>query len=108
MKSVFFGLLALFFAVNVTYCQEPISDSEYIHSITPLKNNTCEIKEFTKDSLLIYKDVLSSTDPDIQHGRSNFFNMNGGILASPRWTPGKLKGEPVAALFTFPINFIID
>lgn len=30
------------------------------------------------------------------------------ITSSPLWTPGRQRGKPVAVLFTFPINFVLD
>jgi len=30
------------------------------------------------------------------------------IMSSPKWTPGKQRGNPVKVQFTFPINFVIQ
>jgi periplasmic protein TonB len=30
------------------------------------------------------------------------------VMSSPRWTPGKQRGEPVRVAFTFPINFVLQ
>ena len=30
------------------------------------------------------------------------------IENSPRWEPGKQRGEPVRVRFTFPINFVLE
>ncbi len=30
------------------------------------------------------------------------------VMASPRWTPGRQRGEPVRVAFTFPINFVLQ
>ncbi len=30
------------------------------------------------------------------------------VLASPPWTPGKQRGQPVKVLYTFPINFVLQ
>ncbi len=29
------------------------------------------------------------------------------VMSSPRWTPGRQRGEPVRVAFTFPINFVL-
>ena len=30
------------------------------------------------------------------------------VMASPPWTPGRQRGEPVRVAFTFPINFVLQ
>ncbi|TVR74305.1 MAG: energy transducer TonB [Marinilabiliales bacterium] len=30
------------------------------------------------------------------------------VMSSPRWTPGRQRGEPVRVAFTFPINFVLQ
>ncbi len=30
------------------------------------------------------------------------------IMSSPKWTPGRQRGEPVRVAFTFPINFVLQ
>ena len=30
------------------------------------------------------------------------------VMSSPKWNPGKQRGEPVNVQFTFPINFVLD
>ncbi len=30
------------------------------------------------------------------------------VMASPSWTPGRQRGEPVRVAFTFPINFVLQ
>ncbi len=30
------------------------------------------------------------------------------VMASPNWTPGRQRGEPVRVAFTFPINFVLQ
>ena len=30
------------------------------------------------------------------------------VMSSPPWTPGRQRGKPVAVLYTFPINFVLN
>jgi periplasmic protein TonB len=30
------------------------------------------------------------------------------VMSSPKWTPGRQRGEPVRVAFTFPINFVLQ
>ena len=30
------------------------------------------------------------------------------VLTSPQWEPGKVDGKPVAVMYTFPINFVLQ
>ena len=30
------------------------------------------------------------------------------VMSSPRWTPGRQRGQPVRVAFTFPINFVLQ
>ncbi len=30
------------------------------------------------------------------------------VMASPKWTPGRQRGQPVRVAFTFPINFVLQ
>ena len=43
--------------------------------------------------------VLRGVDPDLDNEAVRVVSM------SPKWTPGKVKGEPVRVLFTFPLLF---
>ncbi len=47
------------------------------HTIQPLENGKYEIKEYTKDSIPIYKGVLSSVDPEVRHGKFYFLDRSG-------------------------------
>jgi TonB family protein len=78
--TLFYPFL-LFLSAEI-YCQNKIILSEPLKTITLLKNNTYEIKEFTEDSLLIYKGTLSSVDPEIRHGKFYFFDNKGKVIVT--------------------------
>lgn len=68
-------LLLIFLIVNCkSYCQTKQETSNFIKVTTPLKNNTFAIKEFTKDSVLLYTGKLSAIEPEIRQGKFYFYN----------------------------------
>lgn len=82
MKKIFQFLLSIMLISTTAYCQNIIEAGDSLKKITLLKNNTYEIREFTKDSLLIYKGVLSSIDPEVRHGKYYFYNNKGNIIVT--------------------------
>lgn len=82
MKNPTLTLLLLFTLANLAFSQpgQPARHNPTI--ITPLEKGTFEIREFTVDSLLIYKGVLSSVNPDTRHGRFYFYHGSGDLAAT--------------------------
>jgi len=80
MKSQFFALLGLLLIQFTIFGQTNRNSKNTFSNITPLKNNTYEIREFTRDSILIYKGTLSTVDPEVRHGRFYFYDIAGNII----------------------------
>lgn len=87
MSSIFtpLGSILLVFIVNIScYSQNITFDSITKHTIEtrPLQNGLYEIKEYDRDSDIIYKGTLSSLDPPVRHGKFYFLNVAGFVEAS--------------------------
>jgi TonB family protein len=82
MKRLIFCSIILWFLSFSGLSQSNIISSDSLKTITLLKNSTYEIKEFTKDSLLIYKGTLSSINPEVRHGRFYFFDNKGKVIVT--------------------------
>jgi TonB family protein len=82
MKQLFLLSLICILFSEIVKCQNIDDQVISFKKITLLKNNTFEIKEFTNDSLLIYKGILSSRDPDVRHGKFYFFNNQGKVIVT--------------------------
>lgn len=75
--------LAILLSLNFSgFCQSNKLSADPNKKITLLPNNTYEIKEFTKDSILIYSGILSSIDPEIKHGKFQFYDKTGNIIVT--------------------------
>jgi len=61
--------------------QQASDPSGLIKTVIPLEDGSYEIKEFTSDSVLLYKGKLSSIDPDVRNGRFYFYSDSGSIWA---------------------------
>ncbi len=46
--------------------------------------------------------VVRGVDPSLDREATRV------VMSSPRWTPGRQRGEPVRVAFTFPINFVLQ
>jgi len=82
MKQIILTSLFLLLTNFPGFCQEYLIIKNSPKSITPLKNNTWEIKEFTRDSVLIYKGTLSSIEPEVRHGRFYFYTPSGKVMVT--------------------------
>jgi TonB family protein len=82
VKQLFLISLFILFPETYTFCQTSDETSDSFKKITPLKNNTYDIKEFTSDSLLIYKGILSSINPDVRQGKFYFYDNKGKIIVT--------------------------
>lgn len=77
----------LLILLSITFSSALLSQTNFktkdpIKSIRLLKNNTYEIKEYTCDSVLIYKGILNSVNPEIRHGKFYFYNQSGKVIAT--------------------------
>jgi TonB family protein len=88
MKQLFLFTLILLISNISIFCQNPAGTEFTTKLITPLKNNSFEIMEFTKDSLLIYKGTLSSIEPDVRQGKFYFYDNKGKVIVT-----GLYKGD---------------
>lgn len=79
MKFTISLLLLLISAGPLISQPNTSSNTSFIKVIKPLKNNTFELREITKDSILICKGTLISKDPVIKQGRFYFYNSLGRV-----------------------------
>jgi TonB family protein len=79
MKKYTISLILILMFTGPLLSQPNSKDILSFKTFQLLKNNTYEVKEFTHDSVLLYKGILSSKDPEIRHGRYYFFNQQGRL-----------------------------
>jgi TonB family protein len=48
--------------------------------INQLKNNTFEVRGFSGDSILFYKGILSSREPEVRNGKFYFYSKKGTVI----------------------------
>jgi hypothetical protein len=82
VKQLFLISLIILFSGSYAYCQSNTEKTGSFKKITPLKNNTFDIKEFTRDSILMYKGVLSSIDPEVRQGKFYFYDNKGRVIVT--------------------------
>ena len=57
------------------------TSSEWYKEVNELANGTYEIKAYSKDSLPLFKGILSSADPEIRNGKFYFMDRIGRLKA---------------------------
>jgi len=73
---VFWCMLAMLLTCTSLKAQVGTS-SEWHKELKKLANDTYELKAFSKDSLLLFRGILSSVDPDIREGKFYFVDTMG-------------------------------
>jgi len=85
MKQTCIALFIFIIQATVVFSQTYSETGRTLTSITLLDNNKYEIKEFTKDTLLIYKGNLSSTSPPVRSGKFFFYDFMGNVIATGQY-----------------------
>lgn len=88
--------------------QTGADSTSFIRMITTMENGYYEIRELTRDSVLLYKGRLSLTDPEIRDGRFYFFHPDGTIEAMGRYNTDVPVGKWVYFGRDFDTLAVID
>lgn len=85
--------ISLFLISIPLYSQWDIRIDESLKKVTPLNDGSYSIEHYTNDTITAIRGFLSQTNPEVRHGKFEFYNEDGKTLVSGEYFEDVPIGE---------------